>query len=109
ASLKFWKNPNRKAIYPGFFATNLAARPAAGRYSIAGIVANAILMWTCELRYPRRASTWSARDRELRCKENEMNGSRYYFELAVCGLFRAFSRMTSPKRKLSLIGKAVQQ
>src|SRR3984893_19582024 len=30
---------------------------------------------------------------------------RWNFELAVCGLFRAFSRMTPPKRKLSLIGK----
>ena len=53
-------------------------RPVAGRYSIAGIVANAILMWTCGLRYPKRASTRSARDGESRCKENEMNGSRYY-------------------------------
>ena len=41
-------------------------RPVAGRYSIAGIVANAILKWTCGLRYPKRASTRSARDGESR-------------------------------------------
>src|ERR1700730_17307042 len=33
---------------------------------------------TCGLRYPKRASTRLARDGESRCKENEMNGSRYY-------------------------------
>jgi hypothetical protein len=30
------------------------------------------------LRYPKRASSRSARDGESRCKENEMNGGRYY-------------------------------
>jgi hypothetical protein len=35
-------------------------------------------MWTNGLQYPMRASSRSARDGEARCKENEMNGSRYY-------------------------------
>jgi len=30
---------------------------------------------------------------------------RWNFELALCGLFRAFSRMTPPKRKPSLVGE----
>jgi hypothetical protein len=30
---------------------------------------------------------------------------RWNFELALCGLFRAFSRMTPPKRKPGLVGK----
>jgi hypothetical protein len=116
-----------------------SSRPTAGRYSIAGIVANAILMWTCGLRYPKRASIRSARD-TLQGERDErkpvlwgssrrgqiwswlrlsashhdfifgepldpVGDHRWNFGLAVCGLFRAFSRMTPPTLKLSLIGK----
>jgi hypothetical protein len=123
------EKPNREEVL-GFY--DFVVLPRIGEhYSIAGIVANAILIWTSGLRYPMRASTRSATDGESRCKENEMNGSRYYgvrvegakfgvgfgsalaitisysenhfdpvgnhrwnFELALCDLFRAFSRVT---------------
>jgi hypothetical protein len=91
ASLKFWKNPNRKGIYPGFFAP---------------------VLWGSS----RRGQTWnwlrlSASHHDFIFGEplDRVGDHRWNFGLAVCGLFRAFSRMRPPKRKLSLIGKAVQQ